>query len=392
MHIFTVRALFAHNCLQVTDIAKNILDFALSIQILCCIIIIDKEKHFVKYYKEVISMKNNLSVGVIGLRMGKQHLQGLKNNGIDVAAICDINETLLTEIGDLFEIPTEKRYTDWRELLKLTHMNTVIIVTPDQLHREMCEAFIDAGKHIMCEKPLALNRDDLSAIIKAAEGAKTKFMVGQVCRFTPAFEKAKEIIESGTIGDVFFVESEYAHDYAKILHGWRADPARHGVIGGGCHAVDLLRWFVGDPIEVFAYGNHKLLPQVTYDDATISVLKFPNDVIGKVFVSIGCKRSYTMRTLIYGTKGTIICDNTSDTMQLYTIGEDGILAGKEPEIISIDIKNHNVAKEFEVFADHIKNDTPVVMSAREGAKTIAACLAIVESSKCGSPVKPDYNF
>jgi len=74
-------------------------------------------------------MKNNLSVGVIGLRMGKQHLQGLKNNGIDVAAICDINETLLTEIGDLFEIPTEKRYTDWRELSKLTHMNTVIIVT-----------------------------------------------------------------------------------------------------------------------------------------------------------------------------------------------------------------------------------------------------------------------
>jgi len=340
-------------------------------------------------------MDIKLSVGVIGLRMGEKHLRGLVEKGIEVAAICDIDEECMNEWGEKYSIPEEKRFVDWRDMLKLDNMNTVLIITPDQLHREMCEEFLKAGKHVMCEKPLALTREDLSAIVKAANEANTKFMVGQICRFTPAFEKAKQLITDGRIGDVFFIESEYAHDYAKILadkNNWRCDPLRHGVVGGGCHAVDLVRWLVGDPVEVFAYGNHKLLPQVTYDDATISVLKFDNDVIGKVFVSTGCKRSYTMRTLIYGTKGTIICDNTSDTMQLFTVGEDGITAGKEPEIIPINVSNHNVVREFEVFAEHIINDTPVAMSAEEGAKSVAACLAIVESCKTGKPVTPDYKF
>lgn len=333
-----------------------------------------------------------LSAAVIGLYMGKRHLKAIIENGADVAAICDINPETLKEVGDEYGIPEEKRYTDWRHLLNIPELDIVLVITPDQLHREMSETFLAAGIHVMCEKPLALTREDLNAIVHASDKSKAKFMVGQICRFTPAFIKAKELIDNGTIGDIYFVESEYAHDYATFLHEWRADPRRHGVIGGGCHAVDLLRWFAGDPEEVFAYGSHKLLPQVDYDDATISILKFPNGVIGKVFVSTGCKRPYTMRTLIYGTKGTIICDNTSDHMTLYTLSEDGINVKEEPEIIPININNHNTIREFAVFADHIVNDTPVQMDARQGAKTVAACMAIVESAKIGKPVVPDYEF
>lgn len=95
--------------------------------------------------------------------------------------------------------------------------------------------------------------------------------------------------------------------------------------------IGLLRWLVGDPKEVFAYGTHKLLPQVPYDDATVAIMKFDENVMGKVFISTGCKRDYTMRTCIYGTKGTIICDNTSPTMTLFATDEDGVT--KEPEII-----------------------------------------------------------
>jgi len=338
-------------------------------------------------------MEKKLRAAVIGLGMGKPHASAiLQHPDAEIIAICDIDPDALKSVGEELNIPETCRYTDWHDLLNIDALNVVLIVTPDQLHREMCEAFLAAGVHVMCEKPLALRRDDLNAIVRAADGAKTKFMVGQICRFTPAFIKAKELIDSGVIGEIFFLESEYAHDYAKILHSWRGDPERHGVVGGGCHAVDLLRWYAGDPVEVFAYGSHKLLPQVSYDDATISVLKFPNGVVGKVFVSTGCKRPYTMRTLIYGTKGTIICDNTSDHMKLYTIGEDGVLVNPEPEVIPIDINNHNTVHEFAAFADHILNDTPVQMDARQGAKTVAACLAIVESSRIGQPVAPDYEF
>ncbi len=338
-------------------------------------------------------MENKLSVGVIGLSMGALHLSGLiDRKETEVAAICDINPETLKKIGDKHNIPEDKRYTDWRELLKLENMNSVIIATPDQLHREMCEEFIAAGKHIMCEKPLALTYDDLAAIVRAAEQAKTVFMVGQICRFTPAFKKAKELVDAGVIGELYYMESEYAHDYEKFLQNWRADPNRHGVVGGGCHAVDLLRWFGGDVEEVFAYGTHTMLPKAAYDDATISVMKWSDRLMGKVFVSTGCKRPYTMRTQLWGSKGTILCDNTSDTMQLFTIGDDGISVKEEPEIIPIDINNHNVSFEFDVFADHVLNGTPVQMTACEGAKTVATCLAIVESSTIGKPVKPNYKF
>jgi predicted dehydrogenase len=172
---------------------------------------------------------------------------------------------------------------------------------------------------------------------------------------------------------------------------WRADPQRHGVIGGGCHAVDLLRWLAGDPVEVFAYGTHKLLPTVPYDDATCALLKFDEELMGKVFVSTGCKRDYTMRTCIYGTKGTIICDNTSPTMQLFVADENGE-APHEPEIIEIDVNNHNYVKEFQVFADTIVNDMEMETSVYEGAKTVEVCLAIVESANTGEKVVPNYNF
>ena len=170
----------------------------------------------------------------------------------------------------------------------------------------------------------------------------------------------------------------------------RLDPLRHGVVGGGCHAVDLLRWYAGDPDEVFSYGTHKLLPQVPYDDATISILKFPNNVIGKIFVSTGCKRNYTMRTLLYGTKGTIICDNRSDTMTLFTIGENNM--AETPQIIPLDINHHNTRLEFRVFADTLLQDRAMEMTAREGAKTVAVALAMVEASQTGVPTKPDYQF
>ena len=219
-------------------------------------------------------------------------------------------------------------------------------------------------------------------------------MVGQICRFTPAFVLAKQLVDEGKIGELYFVESEYAHDYMKIMSGnreWRRDPLRHGVIGGGCHAVDLLRWLAGDPQEISAYGVHKLLPFVPYDDATIAIMKFPNDVIGKVFVSTGCKRGYTMRTCIYGTKGTIICDNKNDTIELFTVDEEGVTI-QPAQKIPVEINNHNAAREIEVFADSIMNGAPLMMTAEEGSRSAAACMAIIKAATTGEKVVPNYEF
>ncbi len=342
-------------------------------------------------------MDKNLSFGAIGLMFGNAHVEGAIAYGAPIEAICDLNEETLRKSGEKYNIPEEKWTTDYKDILNNPDIKLVSVAIPDQLHKQVACEMLAAGKHVLCEKPLAINRADVKEIVKACEKADTKFMVGQICRFTPAFAKAKEIIESGEIGEVYFIESEYAHDYMNIVKNadgtkhWRADPERHGLIGGGCHAVDLIRWLVGDPIEVFAYGTHKMLPTVPYDDATCALMKFNDNLMGKIFCSTGCKRDYTMRTCIYGTKGTIICDNTSPTMQLFVADEEGN-APEKPEIIEIDVNNHNYVKEFEVFADTIINDEEMATSVYEGAKTVEVCLAIIESANTGEKVAPNYDF
>lgn len=335
-------------------------------------------------------MNRKLKVANIGMKFGMCHVEGAMSYGAEIVAICDSNEDNLHFAGERYNIPEEKRFTDYTDIVNNDEIDIVTVAIPDQQHVKVSCDLLRAGKNVLCEKPLALTREDLEEMVRVADESNAKFMVGQICRFTPAFEKAKEIIDSGMIGELYFVESEYAHDYMKLCDNWRADPKRHGVIGGGCHAVDLLRWLAGDPKEVFAYGTHKLLPMVSYDDATIAIMKFDNNVAGKVFVSTGCKRDYTMRTVIYGTKGTIICDNTSPAMTLFTTDEEGVT--KEAQTIEVEVNNHNAAREFEVFADAVLNDKTVLMDAREGAKTVAACLAIVEASTSGKIVNPDYNF
>ena len=335
-------------------------------------------------------MEQKLITAHIGLKFGMSHVEGALSGGAEIAYICDRDPEALRFAGERYGIPEEKRVSDYRIIAEDPRVQAVTVAVPDQQHAELTCALLRAGKHVLCEKPLALTREDARAIIRAADESGRLCMVGQICRFTPAFEKAKEIVASGEIGEVYFAESEYAHDYMYLVDNWRADPLRHGVIGGGCHAVDLLRWLVGDPTEVFAYGTHKLLPQVPYDDATVAVMKFGDGVMGKVFVSTGCKRDYTMRTLVYGTKGTLICDNTSPTMTLFTAGEDGM--AHEPQTIPVQVNNHNAAREFAVFAEAIRGERPLETDAREGAKTVEACLSIIESSQTGRVVYPDYDF
>ena len=185
-----------------------------------------------------------LNVGVISCSgMAQSHMLAVQaHEQARLVAICDVDEEKLREAGE--KLGVDARYTDYRDLLRHPGLDAVIIVTPDQLHREMVEAALAANKHVLCEKPLALTREDLCAIVEAGKRSDRKLMVGQICRFTPGFVAAKKLVDEGRIGELYFIESEYAHDYQEILslNGWRSDPIRNGVVGGGCHAVDLLRW------------------------------------------------------------------------------------------------------------------------------------------------------
>lgn len=328
-----------------------------------------------------------VGVGAIGIK----HLEAIiANKHAELVNICDIDEELLNNVRQRYGIKTS--CTDYRNLLSPNKVDAVCVATPDQTHRTMVVDFLNAGIHVLCEKPLALHSNDCKEILEAEKNSRAKLMVGQVCRKTPGFIKAKEIVDAGLIGDLFFVESEYAHDYSDMPLHWRNDlkEPRHPVIGGGCHPVDLLRWIAGNPTEVFAYANKKSLgDEWPCDDSSIAVLKFPNDVMGKVFVSTGCKRNYTMRTVLYGTKGTIIADNTSPTISLFLEsfkGEKDFLGTKMENIelkLPVTINNHNVQEEINDFIEIILSGKESEIPGAEGAATVAVCEAIVSSVKSG---------
>ena len=342
--------------------------------------------------------KNILNVAVIGCSpfMGQIHLNGIKDiEGINIYAVCDTaRDERLMECKERFN--AEIAVKDYKELLDDTKLDAALIVTPDQTHCEMACAFLKAGKDVLCEKPMALNVKECEKMIKTEKETGRKLMIGQICRFTDNFVKAKEIIDEGRIGELFFIESEYAHNYwqSKGYDNWRMTPDRDGFIGGGCHAVDLLRWIAGDPTEVYALANHKCLTDWPTNDCTVALYKFPNNVSGKVFVSTGCKRPYTMRSVFYGTMGTIICDNTSDHILLYehneAEGKNSWMSEEGAEKISAVVNNHNTKGEGQMFMEALLSGKDVPITSMEGAKTVAVACATVESAKKNKPVKIKY--
>ncbi len=338
--------------------------------------------------------KEIYNIAVIGLRMGYAHMCSVtESRNAHLYGICDIDTELLAEKKKEFR--PDVATSDWHDFINDPNVDAVIVVTPDQLHLEMTKALLEAGKHVMCEKPMALTVAECEEMMRIEKRCEARLMVGQVSRFAPAFAKAKEIIDSGLIGELYFVESEYAHDYSKSrgANDWRVTPERHAVIGGGCHAIDLLRWIAGNPTEVYALSNRKCLTDWPVDDCSIAVMKFPNNVNGKVLTSIGCKRNYTMRSCFYGTKGTIICDNTSSFMTVFSGGDEDVLGNKKftiPQQIPVKLANHNTTAELQMFLTALMNDEPFGISPMEGASTVAVCSAVVESCATGLPVKIKY--
>ncbi len=336
---------------------------------------------------------------VVGVHsIANHHIEGIHALPYaELVAICDIHEEFAKPCAEKNGL--DKYYLDYNEMLKAGGFDCVVICTPDQVHCQQAVAALEAGYHVLCEKPLAMKMEDCQAIVDAAKKSNKKFMVGQVCRKTPAFILAKQLVDEGAIGELFFVESEYAHNYDLVydIDGWRHDPVnlRYPIVGGGCHAMDLLRWIAGDPTEVFAYANHKSLVDWPVDDCYISVLKYPNNVIGKVMTSIGCHRPYTMRTVLYGTKGTIITDNTSPTLTLYqdyTYAKDGAKQSTRylPTELPIDVNSHNMTAEIEDMCQIILNDAENVCDVIAGANTVAVCQAAVKSAATGMPCAPEY--
>jgi predicted dehydrogenase len=155
--------------------------------------------------------------------------------------------------------PGATAYADWRAAITHADVDVVIVATTNDLLAEITLGAVTAGKHVLVEKPAARRAAELDAVIEAAKRNRVQVRVGFNHRYHPVFRKAREMFESGALGELMFIRGRYGHG-GRIGYDkeWRANPNVSGggeLIDQGVHLIDLARWFLGDFVETQGYAH-----------------------------------------------------------------------------------------------------------------------------------------
>ena len=230
-------------------------------------------------------MGKSIGVAVIGLGMGGTMLPLNKDESspFEVRSICSPTESKVAATAKEWGIGHWS--TDYRDVVARSDIDVVGVYSPDHLHTEHVTAALEAGKHIVCTKPMVTTVEDAERLVKLVEEKGVKFLVGQTMRFEPEFTAAKAQFEAGNLGDLILVEGHYVHDMRHVypFTPWRKNVPQDLLYGGVSHPVDILRWILGDIEEVHAYGNRAgLTPEVAIKGNFLLNVKFVNGVMGRV--------------------------------------------------------------------------------------------------------------
>jgi predicted dehydrogenase len=200
-----------------------------------------------------------LRAGIIGLGYGRAHIAGCQAAGIEVTAVCQRNIEQASVIASRYGIP--KVVTQWEELVRLPELDLVVIAAPPSLHHPITLRAFELGKHVLCEKPLALNVEQARAMIAAAGRTGCIGMTVFNWRFTPGMQRVRKFIDGGSLGRVFHTNAIwYGHRYADpdAPTSWRLSRALagSGTLGDmGVHLIDLHRWLFGEFTRISAQSG-----------------------------------------------------------------------------------------------------------------------------------------
>ncbi len=211
-------------------------------------------------------------------------------------------------------------FTDYRQMLREVELDLVSITTPPQLHHEMALAALEAGKHVLCEKPMAMNVAEAKEMLAAAERSGRVHAIDFEFRYIPARSAMKRLIEAGEIGEPFFVRIADL-GIGPERPAWWYDAKQGGGLfqAIGTHYVDAVRWWIGPFARVSAdlrpVVRAHTLPEsgvtvpVTSDDTSLVSFVLENGVHGRIDLS-AVAQAGTRRIEIYGTRGTLVLEGT----------------------------------------------------------------------------------
>jgi len=262
-------------------------------------------------------MDQKIRVGIIGIgNMGSAHASCVsagKIQGMELVAVCDVIPTKMEYCQKAF--PQAVFYSDWEELIRQPNVDAVIIAVPHPLHAKLAAAALKAGKHVLLEKPVDISASRAAELNKVARESRKVFGIMFNQRTNDLFQRAKEIMESGQLGEmkrsVWIITNWYRTQHYYDSGSWRATWAGEGggvLLNQAPHNLDLWQWICGMPCEVTGFCDIAKYHNIEVEDDVTIFVRYPNGATGTFITSTG-EAPGTNRLEITGTLGKIILEN-----------------------------------------------------------------------------------
>jgi myo-inositol 2-dehydrogenase/D-chiro-inositol 1-dehydrogenase len=288
-------------------------------------------------------------------------------------------------------------FTDYRRLLELPEVDLVDLCLPNNVH---CQATIDAanaGKHVICEKPLCMNLAEADRMINTCRERGVKLMYAEELCFTPKYVRAKQLVDEGALGKVYLVKQSEKHDGPHTDWFWDVDRSGGGVtFDMGCHAIEFFRYILGKPriTSVFAQMSTFVHSNRTRgDDNAILLLEFEGGALGLAEESWTKPGGMDDRAEIYGEHGVTYADllhgNALETFSKtgygYAVEKAGDTKGWSFTIYE-EAWNYGFPQELQHFVACVKENQPPRETGEDGRAVLEAIFAAYESARTGCKV------
>jgi predicted dehydrogenase len=351
-------------------------------------------------------------VALIGCgRISFKHIEAFVKNADRMAliAVCDPvlgrGEEKVKEYQTHLAGTKVKIYADYKKLIAESQPDIVTIATESGKHKDIAIDCLNAGCHVICEKPMALSTKDADAMNKAAERAGKKLAVCFQNRFNAPVQKLRAALEAGRFGRVLhgMVQIRWNRNEAYYAEApWRGTWTQDGgtLMNQCTHGIDLLQWMLGeDAVRVYAQTRRFLRP-IEAEDFGAAIVEFKSGAVGIIEGSADIYPTNINETFsVFGEKGSVVIGGLAvNKLETWRFADAGALGDTEDKILDPHEKDpptvygfgHGTL--FKDFVEAIENNREPLVSGEKGKKSLEIILAIYKSQKTGKPVDLPCNF
>ena len=345
-----------------------------------------------------------IKVGIIGTgSISELHLAGYKAlDNVEIYAVCDINESRVEVCAKKYDV--KHSFTDYNEMLKLSELDAVSVCTWNSSHAPVAIAALKAGKHVLCEKPMAMNSKEAIEMEKFAKEADKLLMIGFVRRFGNDARILKDFIDNGMMGDIYYAKASYLRRFG-FPGGWFGDKKRSGggpLIDLGVHVIDLVRFLMNKPKAVSVTGatfnklgaRDNIKKEKAYvsadtcdifdvEDMAVAMIKFDNGAVLSVETSFSLNTKADSGNIeLFGTKSGAKLD---PKLEFYS-EMNNYLVDVTPAHDTALSFNGLFENEIAHFVDCVSKGTKCISPAEDGVEIMRILDAVYESAKTGKEV------